>query len=177
MSIKLSKDIRTSIAKKCLDAQFKVESEAMNKEESKLALKLYKSLFPAKLLKQAAEMPKDWIRYDSCLKFNCNGYSLTFNVAEAVPVPKSDYCRAIGAPAYELAEIAQDFARKKEAFKEKQQHAARALLSMLESINTTAQLEKAWIEGKPFYEKYLENKNGATVPAVQVADVNSLLGL
>ncbi len=48
---------------------------------------------------------------------------------------------------------------------------------MLKNISSISSLEKTWPEGKPHYEKYLNIAKGAGVPAIQVAEINALLGM
>lgn len=174
---RLTKEIRDCIANDCVRTQFKKTKDELTKQESLLAIECYNYVFDEKIRKQAAKMPTKWMRMDGCLMFNAGGYSVTLRVDKELPVPHATRCNRLGNIDGELADKVQDFSNKKQEANDKHKDAYRKLKAMLDSINSIKQLEKTWPEGKPFYKKYMEVKEGSSLPAVQIEDLNKTLGL
>jgi hypothetical protein len=174
---RLTKEMRESIAIRASNTSFLAEYEAIKKEEHKIGMALYEEAFDKKVRGQAARMPKHWMRQDGCLRFNCGGYDLTFTVKEAVPVPSSTHCARLANITGELAVTAQKHAEKIQDLKKRNKDAQRALLAMLHGIGSIKQLKNAWPEGAEFYSMYDIESPKAGVPAVQIAEINSMLGL
>lgn len=177
---RITNEMRNSIAHNATKNIFDVQGKAIKQEESDLAIELYNSLFESKELGQIKKLPKKWFHYDGCLRFNCAGYDLTFCVFEAVPVPYDrGYCSRLGNITGDLAEKAQAFGSKKEGVKDEQNKTRQTIKSLLYSVNTIKQLKTVWPEGAEFYAIYDEasTKSKGGVPAVQIEEINKLLGL
>lgn len=174
---RLTKDLRQAIARNCVEVQFAKQKKEVRKEESDLGLELYKDVFDAKIISQAKKMPEKWLRKDSCLRFNCAGYDLRFNVEPSLSVPFSSDCSRLGSVTGELASKAQEFVARRDKLNESYRAAYNAVLALLDSVNSIAQLEKVWPDGKPFYARYVQSVQGTSVPAIQVKELNTLLGL
>ncbi len=175
---KLTEQMRKTIALSAVTEQFKDEELKFKNEEHDLAMMLYLSLYDEKLLKQINKIPTEWLRMDACLRFNCGGYDLRFNVNKAVPVPYETHCSRLGIISGELGEKAQSFANRKKDMQGKVRKAHVLLLSMLSSITTFKKLEQVWPDGKKFYSAYLDKKdNSYSVPVVQIDEINKMLGL
>lgn len=174
---KLNKLIREAILKDCIKKQFSQRQEDRKKSENSLAMDLYKNVFDEKILRAVKKIPKDWLRQDSCLRFNCGGYSLRLNVDKAVPVPYSNGCGVLGSITGDLATSAIKHAEESDKLKEEIRSAYLALETLLDSVSTIKQLSEAWPEGKQFYAGFLEAKGKSNVPALQVSELNKKLGL
>ncbi len=174
---RLTKDMRDTIARAATSVAFKERKEAHRKAENALALELYNSLFDSAVQKAVAKVPNNWFRQDDCLRFNCNGYDLMFRAENPLPVPYSAYCSRLGNVTGELGDRAKDHATVAEKLGSDERDAYRKVKVMLDSVSTFAQLEKAWPEGRPFYEKYITSRKGSNLPAVQIAEINEMLGL
>lgn len=177
---RLTNDIRDTIVFNATKKSFISQNETMSKEENLLALELYNSLFDKKELTIIKKLDKKWFHYDTCLRFNCGGYDLRLCVKEGVPVPyDKGYCSRLGNINGELAEKAQVFANKKKDSEQQQQKTARTVKSLLFSVNTIKQLKTVWPEGSEFYSMYDEqsSKSIGGLPAVQIEEINSILGL
>jgi len=175
---RLNSSIKDSITNACMHHQFDKENETLKKQEHVMGMKLYKTVYSKKTLDAVAKVPTEWFRKDACLRFNCGGYDLRFTVNEAVPVPGRNYgCEIRGAVTGEIAEQAQKFAQEKQDKQNNQEKARKLLRTMLDNIQTIKSLERTWPEGKKFYAKYLEQKEGSSLPVVQVDVVNQALGL
>lgn len=124
------------------------------------------------------KIPEKWLREDACLRFNCGGYSLTLRAKKAVRVASISYgCSQLGTVTGELADRAKAHAQATEGLKRERAEGERALLALLSSVSTLAQLEKTWPEGKPFYQRFMQARPGSNLPAVQVSEINKMLGL
>lgn len=174
---RLTKEIREIIARDCVKTQFQPVIDKLKKEEAALGLKCYREAFDAPTRKLAQKLPKKWLRQDECLRFNCGGYDITFSVKEAVPVPYSTNCSRLANITGDLAAECQDFAQRLSKVKSEAETARQKLMSLLNAMNTIKSLEKAWPEGKKFYQRYAQEKEGTGLPAVMVADINKALGL
>lgn len=180
---RITKDMADSIARNAANTQFKKRRDDMVEQESVMGMELYASLFDINmdngksLLKAVQKVPSKWIRQDGCLRFNCNGYHLTFRVKKEVPVPYSSNCSNLGSVSADLGDKAQDFARAKEALNSEYNQAQYLTKKMIESCGTIAKLQKTWPEGNQFYARYIDMKTGAALPVVQVAEINKALGL
>ena len=174
---RLTNDMRESISRRCIETQFNKEVEKFKKEEHELGMKCYHDIFDLKIRKAAEALPQKWLRMDGCLRFNVGGYDIRFTVTPPVPVPYSTSCASLGSVSKELAEACQDFANRKKDAKDKADKARIQLSAMLSKIGTVKSLEKTWPEGRAFYKKYLVVNDGAALPAIQVDDINKLLGL
>jgi hypothetical protein len=182
---RLTKDIRDTIANNCALEQFKEQKELLIKEEHSLGMELYTHLFGelktangVKILNAIGKIPENWFRMDKCLRFNCDGYNLVFNVSKPVRVPNTDgFCRPLGSITGKLAEKAQAYANKKEQCNDQYKEARRALRLMLDSFGTIKQLRTGWPEGEKFYNSYSDDVTAPALPAVQIESVNKLLGL
>ncbi|MBW3374676.1 hypothetical protein KYK31_11905 [Hymenobacter norwichensis] len=172
--------MRESITNNATHKSFADQNDGIKQEENDLALELYKSIFTPDELKLANKLDKRWFHQDDCLRFNCGGYDLTLCVKIGVPVPyNKGYCSRLGNITGELAEKAQAFANKKNDIRDEQNKAYRAIKSLLYSVNTIKQLKSVWPEGAEFYAMYDEAsaKSKGGVPAVQIDEINKLLGL
>jgi len=175
--MKLTNDIRTTIANNAIKESFKERDDALKKRHHDMGMKLYEILFPKDLRDKLKKIPDGWFGMDKCLKFNCAGYNLTFLVDEEVPVPRSYGCAVLGAITGAEAEEAQALAKESEVMRNEAKAAHRALSTMLASITSTKQLEQAWPEGKPFYQQYIVEKSKSGVPALTIDAVNKALGI
>jgi len=180
---RITKDLADTIARSTVNEQFKKRADEIRKEEYAIAMELYKHAFDVpmengkNLLNAVNKVPKNWFRMDKCLRFNCEGYQLHLDVEKAVPVPYSTECRRLADITGPLAKKAQEFASKKQAARDEFDTAYRALKNMIESCGTVKKLHKTWPEGITFYGKYLEATEGANLPAVQIKEINKMLGL
>ncbi|TGE04602.1 Nmad5 family putative nucleotide modification protein [Hymenobacter fodinae] len=175
----MTNEIRDNIARNATKQKFTKENDAIKQEENDLALELYHSLFTPEELKLVTKLDTKWFHQDKCLRFNCGGYNLMLCIKEGVPVPYSRHCSILGNISGDLAIKAQEFANKKKDVEADQAKALRAIGSVLYSVNTIKQLKTVWPEGADFYAMYDEAsaKSKGGVPAVQIDEINKLLGL
>jgi len=178
MTVRLTQDMRALIAQKAVNESFRKQTETHAKMENAIGIECYKTVFDEATRRAVAKIPEKWLQEDACLRFNCGGFDLRLTVEKAPRVPSTGYgCRSLGSITGDLADRAQAHAQAGETLKRNKADAQRALLVMLGSVSTIGQLEKTWPEGKPFYEKYLEARPGSNLPAIQVAEINAMLGI
>lgn len=181
---RLTNEIRNEICEKAIEESFAKKKAALKKEEAKLGMKLYKSVFKPSELAKLDSLDEKWIVRDRCLRFNCQGYDLRFNIADKeedgvpVPVSKRDYgCRSLGNITGEIAMEAQAFANKKQDASKEEDRARRALMAVLHSVSTVKRLAEVWPEGAKFYNIYLAEVEKTGVPAIKMQELNAMLGL
>lgn len=178
--MRLTNEIRDKIIKEMATNAVEKERLALVKREGLLAMKLWKAVYPKAERDLAAKLPAGWIRMDKCLMFNLNGMSIRLDAPEPVTVKSSDggYChrlgnisdQELGAEFLKLDGDRKDLERKFSEIKA----TAKALLY---SVGTYNSLEKAWPEGKKFYEKFKPKNESSGVPATLTANLNALVGI
>jgi len=156
------------------------EKEKLNKRENQIGVKLWKHVYSKAERDKAAALDKGWIRMDGCLRFNLNGMNIKVAVSPPLPVKSTanDYCQRLG-------DISDDTLRDEylawhadtEALKVKHNQIRSQARSLLYSVSTYKGLEKAWPEGKKFYEKFKPINETSGVPATLTADLNALVGI
>lgn len=174
---RLTKDLRSSIASNAVNATFKPRQEELKKEEIALAIECYNSLFPEKVRRAVARVPKEWIRTCSCLQFNANGWRISLNAGKEMPTPAMSGCGNLGSITGELGEKVQTFSQKGKTLNEEWRTALRKMEGFLEQFGSFKKLEEAWPEGKKFYEKYNAERPSTNVPAVITKEINDMLGI
>lgn len=176
---------RDTITAAAVAAAFKPRKEALDKAEDALAREAYATLFTKAELAAVAKLPENWLRFDSCLKFNVGGQRITLNATGGLPVPykpkgSSDggyYCHTIGTIEFgDLCDRIQAHAIAVESLKAERAAAARAVKALVYSVSTTNKFKEVWPEGEAFFSN-LTPTTAANLPAIQVQHVNELLGL
>lgn len=175
---------REVIAKAATAFAFDKIQEAQKQAQDALAREAYATIFDAKELAGVAKIPANWVRRDSCLKFNVGGQSITLSlIGDGLPVPYTigDYsgyhCKTLGSiPHGDLCDRIQRHAVEVEKTKADRSTAYRSVLNMLNGIRTIKKLATAWPEGKPFYEKYAEKPSEA-LPVIRTDEINQMLGI
>jgi hypothetical protein len=181
---KLTKYTRECIAKAATAFAFDAKQAALQIEQSELAALAHAAVFDAKELAAVAKTPDNWIRRDTCLRFNVAGVTAVLCAqGEGFPVPYriGDHaaygCKRLGTiEAGELADRILAYMKAEEETRTARAIAYRQVLQMLNGVTSIKRLEETWPEGAPFYEKY-RNKPAAQVPAVRVDEINALLGI
>jgi hypothetical protein len=175
--MKLTKEIREKIASDTVKGQFAKREKDLKKAHHEMGMKLYNFVFDEATRKAVKKVPEKWLRHCDCLRFNCNGWNLRFNVDKPVPTPNSSHCDVLGSVTGDLATEAQELSKEEQKYRDDLSSAYRALITMLNELNTMKQLQDTWPEGKQYYGKYLKAKEGSTLPAIQVSEVNKILGI
>jgi hypothetical protein len=175
--MKLTKEIRERIVGMATGEYFTPKKKAIDAQEHDLGMELYHHVFNADELAKVSALPRFWLRHDGCLRFNCGGYDIRFTVKTAVPVPYSTHCASLGSVTGALSDKAQAFAQSKQDLGRDYDRAKIALMKMLESVSTVKRLKQIWPEGEKFYAQYLDTPERPGVPAIQVTEINKMLGL
>lgn len=178
--MRLTNEIRDKIIKEMATNAVEKERLALVKREGVIAIKLWKSVYPKAERDLAAKLPAGWIRMDKCLMFNLNGMSIKLDAAQSVAVKSSDggYCRRLGDIA--SPELGDEFLKldgDKKDLERKFSEIKSSARALLYSVSTYGGLEKAWPEGKKFYEKFKPKNETSGVPATLTASLNALVGI
>lgn len=147
--------------------------------ENDLAVECWASVFPQDVRDAALAMPKGWLRLDTCLLFNADGWTILLNHQKGLPVPYHAGCDKIGALTGELSDRARAFVVERDRKKDERGKAYRDLMAAILAARTYKQLAVAWPEGLPYFENYLPKKKGqpSTALAIPFAKINEALGL
>ena len=73
MSFRLTNDLREAIASQAVAHAFDPRKAALTKAEGALAEEAYNHVFPESERKLITKIPSNWVRFDSCLRFNVAG--------------------------------------------------------------------------------------------------------
>lgn len=170
---------RDDIIIAAISAAYDKKFKAIQEEEHEVGMLLYKASFKEKVLEAVDAIPKEWLRQDSCLRFNCGGHDLRFVVKKAVPVPYSRDCNRLENFDHKSPStiLAQEFCERKRALEEERNDAKRQLKSIVYSCRTIKKLKEIWPQGDKFYSAYMVEQGKPGLPAVQVENINKLLGL
>lgn len=176
--MRLTNSIREDLALKTIKETFGKDVESEKKAEAALAKKAYESLFDPKILTAVKKLPKEWVKFDNCLRFNIRGMSITLCMPEpGVVVPRTIGCTSLGVLSGDLGEEVVAFAEKKRDNYNARKDAQRKVYNMLVQLQTIKQLQDTWPEGKKFYADLLKVKEGSALPAIRIEEVNAALGL
>lgn len=180
VSYRLTNMDRSDIVERAMAFTFSKMEQDLKSLEGTLARAAYESVFPATIRKQAYVMPDGWLRRDGCLRFNVVGMDIRLNLEEGkeVPVPYNRQgCGRIGTiEAGELADKIQDFLARNEKLKKERHQLRHSLSAMLGQVNTLRALAAAWPQGQSFYE-CLNKEPAIRLPALQVSEINKMIGL
>lgn len=187
--MKLTNWHRDAIVREAVEKSFAQRFADRAQAEDVLAREAYGFVIPPHEQRLAAKLPENWLRRDACLRFNVEGQRIELDVLGGgllVPyLPKgkeggSPYgynCNTLGAiPAGDLCDRIQAHALAGEKLKADRKAANSAVKAMVYSVTTIGKLREIWPEGEPFYGS-IQSNAPTTLPAIQAAKVNSMLGL
>lgn len=180
-SIRLTNMDRDSIISDAIKTSFRPRSEEIKRAEDALARRCYETVFPEKVRKQAAAMPKGWLALDNCLRFNVLGLDARLDVVgEGLPVPNRarGYCERLGSISDDaLAAEVRTHLDAVEKLKADRRKATDTLKALIYSVTTVKALRDVWPEGEPFFGKLSPKDSGKRLPAPRVVELNAMLGL
>jgi len=177
--MRLTNDYRESILSNAMgdsNKAFKKQAAELQKEEDKLATKCYKAIYPIDIIRKANALPDNWLRVDTCLRFNVNGMDIRLYSAKGHRVPNANGCKPLGVITGELADEVTAFANKKQDIDKSYRELRHKISAMLNSVSTVKSLQTVWPDGKPFYEFLLKPVGEKTgLPSVLISEINSAL--
>ena len=187
MSFRLTNDLREAIASEAVAHAFDPRKAALTKAEGALAEEAYNHVFPESERKLITKIPSNWVRFDSCLRFNVAGLTIDLNAAgDGFPVPyqingqhgqRGYSCYRLGSiEVGDLATRIQAHAKAVDDMKSERRVALKQLQAMLAKITTLKRLREIWPEGAQFYAKW-EAAPAQTLPTIRVDEINAMLGL
>lgn len=183
--MRINKIIAQSIATNAVNDTFDDRKKELKDREAKLGMEGYETMFSEAVRKQAAAMPKEWIRQDACLRFNAGGYNLLFNVPEPVPVPIHTRPYGYGGSCNKLADIPhgdlcdrmQKWAQDCKTLTDEINQANRSVMNLVTRFSSIKRLKEAWPEGYEFYKAYEGEPVKVPLPALRIDELNKVLGL
>lgn len=176
MSQKITKILAETIAQKALSEQFKNREEVLAADEGHLALFCWQSCFPKDQRDAAEKLAEGWVRRNSCLCYNVDGYSIILNSRELLVVPSAQRGYPhIANITGELAARIMAHVRARDALKEQKKKVQQDIIRAVWAAGTLARLRKEWPEGDAFIPKEVEGETRAL--AIPFSSINEALGL
>lgn len=178
-STRLTKDIRQKIWDKIREERFgKVEIEHREKLKS-LALKCYNAMYSKEERQWMKNAYKGALPEENELFVRFNGKSIILHLEEYKPIfnNHSNSSKCQFEKTHSLTKEFREIHEYKNSKDEEKIRAREATMSILNSFTTTRKLLEIWPEVEPYLNKVVENQKSNNLPAVQVKDINKILGL
>lgn len=181
--MRLTKNIREEIVRNAIALRFDKLQKELNGEENTLAAKVYDHFVTEDIADAITVLEKSGLSFFSrkavIFKVNIDSYDLDLCLSGKSRVMPSGWCefklhtRNDGALAKEVL----DFHHRRGQLKEDRKKAEKQLMVLLKSVHSTESLAKVWPEGAKLYSTPPLKAPMAGLPAVQIAELNKLIGL
>lgn len=185
--MRLNAVMKKQVIDKAIAHRFKDRKAAMVKERHALGMALYDSLYGDRALKRAlASVPTALLSFprytegvgayaSTVATFTIGGEYHNYPVLATVPIPHNARMTITDQALVDRHRAYMSDAEKLEADQSK---VVTTLTAMLGNIQTDKRLAEDWPEGRQFYKSLPKDfPFNHQVPAVQIAELNSLLGL
>lgn len=181
---KLTKYTRECIARSAVAHAYDPKQEALALAEDALAREAHAAIFSESELKAVKKLPANWVRLDSCLRFNVGGLNIALCTQDdGLPVPyrigdrRGYNCHTLGViEPGDLCDRIQSHVQQVEDIKAARRKSLYKLEALLNSAPTIKRIREIWPEGEPFYGKYVD-RPAVQLPAIRVDELNAELGL
>lgn len=183
--MRLNAAMKTQVIKKALDHKFKKRLKDHEDEAKAIGQACWTSLFGEykraieKLPKQLLTFPRFFNHHNDAhanVNFTFGGQYHQYPVLRTLPVDSGNGRMTVTDTT--LIERHRAFLAENDAIKVETEKVSATLNAMLKNIQTYARLESDWPEGKKFYHSLpVDFPFQHQVPAVQVKELNALLGL
>lgn len=177
----ISKDLAGRIASAAINHSFQADIDREQKEEARLAHRVYVAIFPKAERDLAASLPKRWVVWASAFCVNADGYSITLATDEPLPVPSAENqwnAPRIGTVSGDLSKAVRDFAEKKETARLFRKKAKADLSASIVMARSFKKLADVWPEGLEFFKEFADaEQRRGTALAIPFEDINKTLGL
>ena len=177
---RLTKSLREAMLETMLDHAFNAKQAAAEKSKSLAGEKVYEDVY-GKHLTAMESLPKGFLEKSSIFYISIAGRSYSVRLSESRLVGykhESSYYKAMLYKGDEAVAIAyQDAVEACNDLDAQRNNMSKEIAPVLESIQTFKKLWEVWPESKSLLEKFEEKPTIAILPAVQVAKLNSALGL
>lgn len=179
--MRLNAAMKIQVIKKAMDHRFKKRIKDHDDERKALGLALWDSIYGTHK-RTIAKLPKDLFTYptpyhdekEAPVSFTIGGQYHPYPLSPTLPI--STLRMQITDRA--LIDRHRACLAEAEALRSDTEKVKTTLTAMLQNMQTFARLEQDWPEGKPFYHSLpVDFPFNHNVPAVQVKELNTLLGL
>jgi len=177
---RLTNDMRAAIATAALAHKFNPIKEKLADTEDALAREAYAAIIPASEIKALKNVPERWFKHKNSVRVSAGGYDAQLELkGEArLPMPTTGFYDRLGSlPHGDLCDRVRAHVEAMRAYRDGRNNACIATTALLGSVTTLKALRAAWPDGETFYKKFEGAVPASTLPAVQVAKVNEMLGL
>ena len=169
---------RDGVVKRAMDHTFGTRAQMLSAEEHRIGMAAYEIAVPKVERQAVANLSERWLRTDGCLWFRFDFRQVVLNVSPQVVVPsRHHYCEDLGLVSdAELIGAYEKLEADRQVLKADRERAEVSLKALVCRFQSLRQLREAWPEGEAFYA-HLKPREDAMVPAVQIEDLNKMLGL
>ena len=177
---RLTKSLREAMVKTILDHAFNAKQSAAQKDKELCAEKIYQDVFGKHSIAMES-LPKGFLEKSSVFHISIAGRSHCVRMSESRLVghkhDNSYYKAKLYAGNEAVAIEYQQAVELCEDLQTQRNNMSREITPVLESVQTFKKLWEVWPESKSLLEKYEAKPAIAILPAVQVAKLNTALGL
>lgn len=185
--MRLNAAMKSQVLDKAMAHRFKKQEADVNKEAQAIGMALWGSLF-GQYKRLLVKVPKEFLSYPRMsragdkfggVNFTIGGQYHIYPLPLDLPIPNSgERTVRLTIKDNALIERHRAYLAAAEQLKSDKQKVSGTLSAMLVNIQTFRRLETDWPEGKPFYHSLpADFPFNHQVPAVQVKELNALLGL
>ena len=177
---RLTKSLREAMVKTMLNHAFNAKQEAAEKNKGLAGEKVYQDVYGKHLIAMES-LPKGFLEKSSVFYISISGRSHCVRLSESRLVGykhDNSYYKAklyVGDEA--IAKEYQDAVEVCNDLDTQRRQMALEITPVLESVQTFKKLWEVWPESKSLLEKFEQKPAIAILPAVQVAKLNTALGL
>lgn len=177
-SLRLTNSDVEGVVKRAMAHALTEREAGIKAAEHSLGMKAYEFAMPVEDRMWAKKLPEKWVRRDSCLRFHLDFRHVVLHVDPPVVVPSANYnCHSLATISdVEIIAAFEKLEGEKSTFKADRERMSASLYALVRRASTLKKLREMWPEGEQFYA-HLKPREEAQVPAVQVEDVNRMLGL
>lgn len=185
--MRLTQNLRKEIIRNAMAVRFDKLQKALFAEEKALGLKVYDHFVTPKIAAAIKTLDDSGMVFfnnrQTVLTVDVNHYKHDLHFDGAARVMPHNWARGFSlsvrdaGAAGALAKEVEMFDRKRKDFYEERKKAEVQLTALLKSVFSTETLAKVWPEGAKLYSSPPLPKVMAGLPAVQIAELNKMIGL
>lgn len=169
---------RTEIREAALKDIYIPIRDDLERRRAELFDRIYNAAVSDDERKAMAGIDPAWLCMSQHFQVNAGGYVLSFMLKKAYPSKwNSRAYDRINITDEGLIQEARDMQTEDEGLTTQYRRAYDSLFNLLDSARTFEALAKSWPEGEEYWKPVWEREKGQSLPAIQVSEVNRVLGL
>jgi len=176
MSRKLTQELKNGIVGDLIRHRFDADTTKLEKERDKLADAIFKSAFSAPQRKKMNDLPAGWLPTTIRVDIMVGGQYSSFQIKDEqrIPYDKRNHRCMLNVDGKDpLGQRVTEWNTAWKSLQSTKDQARKEAHAILNSVTTTAKLQKVWPEIEPF----LPDESKPSLPAVEVSKVNGTFKL